>query len=59
MLPKSQNVQNLDAQELYEKMPDTPTEGTRPEEDIWRFEFKWGRVKFSLQRNRSRLGLGR
>ncbi len=51
MVPKSPNVQNLDTQKLDEKMPDTSPEGTCPEEDNWRFEFKWGRIKFSLQRN--------
>ena len=58
MAPKSENVQNLDAHKLDEKMPDTSPEGTRPEEDNWRFEFKWGRINFSLQRKKSWARLG-
>ena len=59
MPPKTQNVQKLDAQQLDKKMPDTLPEGTRPAEDNWRFDFKWGRINFSLQRKKSWLGLGR
>lgn len=52
MLEKHQKVQNLDIHKLDKAEFDKSPKGTRPIEDNWHFQFKWGRINFSLRRIR-------